>query len=136
MENAGGGSLIYLSLNGSPWPDFPETFFTVVLVLLIIASNQTNVMASNSNNIEVAPPSATSPSAVEAAQAKDVSAKQRGLEPPEVLRTMSAEERAAFEKKLRRKIDLRLLPMIIVMYILNYIDRFVFLKWEEQSAGH
>lgn len=50
-------------------------------------------------------------------------AKQWGLEPPEILRHLSAEERAVLEKKLRRKIDLRLLPMIIIMYILNYIDR-------------
>ena len=50
-------------------------------------------------------------------------AKQWGLQPPEILRAMSGEERMALEKKLRRKIDLRILPMIIVMYILNYIDR-------------
>jgi hypothetical protein len=50
-------------------------------------------------------------------------AKKWGLQPPEILRSMSAEERVALETKLRRKIDLRLLPMIIIMYILNYIDR-------------
>lgn len=50
-------------------------------------------------------------------------AKQWGMQPPEILRGMSAEERTALEKKLRRKIDFRLLPMIILMYILNYIDR-------------
>lgn len=50
-------------------------------------------------------------------------AKQWGLEPPEILRHLTAEERAVLEKKMRRKIDLRLLPMIIIMYILNYIDR-------------
>jgi hypothetical protein len=27
------------------------------------------------------------------------------------------------EKKLRRKIDLRLMPILWVMYVLNYIDR-------------
>lgn len=27
------------------------------------------------------------------------------------------------EKKLRRKIDLHLIPMLWVMYVLNYIDR-------------
>ena len=38
---------------------------------------------------------------------------------------MTAEERAEREKKLVRKIDLRLLPLIILMYILNYLDRYV-----------
>lgn len=33
------------------------------------------------------------------------------------------EERAARETKLLRKIDLRLLPILILMYIMNYVDR-------------
>ena len=45
------------------------------------------------------------------------------FQPPEILRNMSPEERDDLEKKLLRKIDLRLLPMIVLMYILNYIDR-------------
>ena len=44
-------------------------------------------------------------------------------EAPEFIRSLSVEERAALEKKLVRKIDLRLLPMVIVMYIMNYLDR-------------
>lgn len=48
---------------------------------------------------------------------------QRGLEPPEFIKGLTAEEREELEKKLKRKIDTRLLPAIIVMYILNYIDR-------------
>ncbi|GME25154.1 Pantothenate transporter [Neofusicoccum parvum] len=44
-------------------------------------------------------------------------------EAPELVRDLSPEERARLEKKLRRKIDLRLMPMVIIMYILNYIDR-------------
>ncbi|KJZ73171.1 hypothetical protein HIM_07368 [Hirsutella minnesotensis 3608] len=47
----------------------------------------------------------------------------RLLEPPEIIRNMSAQERVDLEKSLLKKIDLRLLPMIMVMYILNYIDR-------------
>lgn len=27
------------------------------------------------------------------------------------------------ERKLVRKVDLRILPMLIIMYILNYVDR-------------
>lgn len=82
-------------------------------------------MADTSNNIEAAP--RAGPSAdFEETHARNAAAKQRGLEPPEILRSMTDEERAEFEKKLRRKIDIRLLPMIIIMYILNYIDRCVF----------
>ena len=42
---------------------------------------------------------------------------------PQFLRDMSPIERDQFEKKLLRKIDLRLLPMTILMYIMNYLDR-------------
>lgn len=44
-------------------------------------------------------------------------------EAPAYVAGLSPEERAAAEKALVRKIDIRLLPMIIVMYILNYLDR-------------
>lgn len=44
-------------------------------------------------------------------------------EAPEFIKNLSAEERTTLEKKLVRKIDLRLLPMIIIMYIMNYLDR-------------
>ena len=39
------------------------------------------------------------------------------------LPAVPADERAKLERKLVRKIDLRILPMIILMYILNYLDR-------------
>lgn len=57
--------------------------------------------------------------------AKDALSDDRDFQPPEIIRYLSAEQRATLEKRLRRKIDLRLLPMIVVMYILNYIDRSV-----------
>ena len=44
-------------------------------------------------------------------------------QPPAFLANMTDEERIQLEMKLKRKIDLRLLPSIIIMYILNYIDR-------------
>ncbi|KAI0016543.1 major facilitator superfamily domain-containing protein [Xylariomycetidae sp. FL0641] len=47
----------------------------------------------------------------------------RLLRAPEILAHLTAEERLRLEARLRRKIDWRLLPMIILMYILNYIDR-------------
>lgn len=46
-----------------------------------------------------------------------------GLEPPEAIRHMTADERRELETKVRRKIDLRLLPMMVLMYIMNYLDR-------------
>ncbi|KAJ6079707.1 MFS general substrate transporter [Penicillium canescens] len=42
---------------------------------------------------------------------------------PACLVILSSEERDLVEKKLLRKIDLRLLIMMVVMYILNYLDR-------------
>lgn len=46
-----------------------------------------------------------------------------GPELPELLRGLSPEERASLEKKLVRRIDLRLLPLLVLMYIMNYLDR-------------
>jgi hypothetical protein len=43
----------------------------------------------------------------------------RKLVAPPLVATMSAEERIEAEKKMRRKIDTRLLPMIILMYIMS-----------------
>ncbi|CAG9947365.1 unnamed protein product [Clonostachys rosea f. rosea IK726] len=40
-----------------------------------------------------------------------------------LVRAWSPEERAEKEKKFLRRIDLRLLPILAVMYVLNYIDR-------------
>ncbi|KAF8462701.1 major facilitator superfamily domain-containing protein [Kalaharituber pfeilii] len=42
---------------------------------------------------------------------------------PESLRNMTKEERDQLELKMRRKIDLRLMPMMVLMYIMNYLDR-------------
>lgn len=46
-----------------------------------------------------------------------------GVAMPALIARMSEEERGRLEVQLRRKIDFRLLPMVILMYILNYIDR-------------
>lgn len=43
----------------------------------------------------------------------------RKLVAPPLVAAMSAEERIEAEKKMRRKIDTRLLPMIILMYIMS-----------------
>ncbi|KAG9240617.1 major facilitator superfamily domain-containing protein [Calycina marina] len=57
------------------------------------------------------------------AQHVDDSSPIRIFEAPEFLRNMSIEERTAIETSLKRKIDIRLMPMIVLMYILNYLDR-------------
>lgn len=44
-------------------------------------------------------------------------------EAPAYVAGLSDEEREKAERALVRKIDLRLLPMLIIMYILNYLDR-------------
>ena len=46
-----------------------------------------------------------------------------GLQLPEILRKFSEEELRVLEKKLLRKVDLRLLPTMILIYIMNYLDR-------------
>lgn len=43
--------------------------------------------------------------------------------PPMSIRHLSPEERLRLETKMRRRIDIRLMPMLILMYILNYLDR-------------
>lgn len=42
---------------------------------------------------------------------------------PELVRDMTPERRIEAENALRRKIDLRLMPMVVIMYIMNYLDR-------------
>lgn len=42
---------------------------------------------------------------------------------PPLLHGLSVEEREKLNIRVRRKIDLRLLPMMLLMYIMNYLDR-------------
>ncbi|KAJ5748269.1 MFS general substrate transporter [Penicillium nucicola] len=60
---------------------------------------------------------------VEYTPGKDVDTNDLAGRMPACLVTLSSEEREEMEKKLVRKIDLRLLIMMVVMYILNYLDR-------------
>ena len=58
-------------------------------------------------------------------QADDASPGQRrNIQPPELLQGLSYNERQSLEARVRKKIDLRLLPMMVLMYIMNYIDRY------------
>lgn len=47
----------------------------------------------------------------------------RRREAPPLVRIMTEEERILKEAALLRKIDIRLMPMIILIYIMNYLDR-------------
>jgi len=47
----------------------------------------------------------------------------RTFEAPEFIRNMTPKERLEVETRLKRKIDIRLMPMITLMYIMNYLDR-------------
>ncbi|MCJ1435677.1 hypothetical protein MMC27_005052 [Xylographa pallens] len=64
---------------------------------------------------------------IEYADGLELSATQtstrRKREAPPLIMNLSREERHRLERALVRKIDFRLLPMIIIMYILNYLDR-------------
>lgn len=42
---------------------------------------------------------------------------------PEILRQYSDEELATMEKKLVRKLDFRCLPILIILFLLNILDR-------------
>ncbi|OZJ02687.1 hypothetical protein BZG36_05113 [Bifiguratus adelaidae] len=44
-------------------------------------------------------------------------------EPPELIRNMSPEHRERLEKSLRRKLDFHILPLVILMYLMNALDR-------------
>lgn len=48
---------------------------------------------------------------------------EAALRAPEWIRRLSVEERTTVEGRLRRKLDIRLMPMIVLMYIMNYLDR-------------
>ncbi len=42
---------------------------------------------------------------------------------PETLRQLNADELYAVEKGLTRKMDVRLLPILVIMFLLNILDR-------------
>lgn len=79
-----------------------------------------------SNDIEASYDSKVSPSHLENDAPVEISPTNQSrpaLQAPEFIRNMTPEERAIAEKKLKWKIDLRLLPMVVLMYIMNYLDR-------------
>ncbi len=60
---------------------------------------------------------------IEHAELPNADVPVRRMEAPELVKNLSLDERQAAEKKLVRRIDRRLLPMLIIMYIMNYLDR-------------
>ena len=54
---------------------------------------------------------------------EDAATTRTKREPPPLVRDLLPEEREHLERALVRKIDVRLLPSIIIMYIMNYLDR-------------
>lgn len=47
-----------------------------------------------------------------------------GPELPDVLRSLTTEEMRQLERRVVRKLDARLMTPLILMYILNYLDRY------------
>ena len=50
-------------------------------------------------------------------------ASRPAMTPPALVAAMTPERRVEAENHLRRKIDIRLMPMAVIMYIMNYLDR-------------
>jgi tRNA uridine 5-carbamoylmethylation protein Kti12 len=69
--------------------------------------------AQELDNVEAAPHALT----------EEEGHKKKKFEAPEFIRIMTPEQREEIEGNLRRKIDARLMPMIVIMYIMNYLDR-------------
>ncbi|KAM6519362.1 hypothetical protein FALCPG4_013002 [Fusarium falciforme] len=63
------------------------------------------------------------PSSEDHSLGKVVSFVEENSQMPEILRSLSEEELKTLERRLLRKVDLRLLPTMILIYIMNYLDR-------------
>ncbi|KAI5804296.1 major facilitator superfamily domain-containing protein [Geopyxis carbonaria] len=74
--------------------------------------------------VPIAPPA---PAMTSIKKSVSLDERQGETNPAELIREeylrLPEEERAAIEKKLKRKLDIRLFPCLLVFYILNYIDR-------------
>ena len=68
-------------------------------------------------------PKATS-TMVEDPDSKSVQGTATGRPLPPILEGLSEEELNNVKKKLLRKADIRLLPMLTLIYIMNYLDRY------------
>lgn len=57
------------------------------------------------------------------ASIEDAPSRVQRRQPPDLVKKLTPEERITAEQALTRKIDTRLLPMLVLMYIMNYLDR-------------
>ena len=48
---------------------------------------------------------------------------RKAVEKPDLLQQYTDEEIDKFHRKITLKVDLRLIPMLVLLYILNYLDR-------------
>lgn len=53
----------------------------------------------------------------------DSSTPDKSTRAPAYVRNLTPEDRKQIEISLRRKVDTRLLPMVVLIYIMNYLDR-------------
>ncbi|KEZ41713.1 hypothetical protein SAPIO_CDS6896 [Scedosporium apiospermum] len=53
---------------------------------------------------------------------------RQGPECPEILRSLNEEEKKRLERLLVRKLDARLMAPLILMYIMNYLDRYILMQ--------
>jgi len=53
----------------------------------------------------------------------DRTATTRGSELPEILRQYTASELKAMEKSIVRRLDIRTLPILVILFIVNILDR-------------
>jgi hypothetical protein len=94
-------------------------FFSSFLLYIIPILPQYQYMAMQSN-FDFEKPMVEEAAKVNAA---GIGPTRTRREAPELIRNLSPEERKYLERRLVRKIDLRLMPTIIIMYIMNYLDR-------------
>jgi hypothetical protein len=57
------------------------------------------------------------------AESPSIAMPSRSREAPPLVRDLLPQERVWRERALVRRIDLRLLPMLVMMYTMNYLDR-------------
>lgn len=105
-----------LSTNTSPRPSS-----------LFVSQSVLSIMPSPTNNFHGEPDAKHSTEMdikTNTFEAEDtIIVKSSHRQPPPYVASLTPEDREKAEKALLRKIDLRLIPPVIIMYILNYLDR-------------
>lgn len=99
--------------------------FNITSTQLSITTDQINSNMSDqkSSSGPTTPDKTVQKDGVDAVDLVENAVPENSSRAPTLIRNLTPEERRKLEKSLMRKIDLRLLPMIIIMYILNFLDR-------------